>query len=139
MAPLIEVGAVPFIIGGGFDDEVVSTRGRVAFGGASLMLELDMMREASGDRTTRKIVLGIEEFATCQYRRGLLHDRMLLRTTSLAALGGVPGALEDMVVLRVARRNRELAEALVRRIDSALSERQYPGRSAAGLRAPSSA
>lgn len=130
--------AVPFTIGGSFDDDG-ATQGRVAFGGASLMLELDTLVGDEGDRTTRKVVIGVEEFATCRYRRGLLHDRILLRTSSLAALGGVPGALEDMVVLRVARRDRDAAAALVERLRVALEERRHPGRSNTGLRVVGSA
>ena len=110
------------MLGGSFEDDAPSTAGRVAFGGVSLMLELDTTRDCDGDRTTRKVLIGIEEFATCRYKRGLLHDRILLRTNSLAALGGVPGALEDMVVLRIARRDREQAEALVERLGTVLGE-----------------
>lgn len=107
---------------GSFEDEASATSGRVAFGGVSLMLELDTSRDADADRTTRKVLIGVEEFATCRYKRGLLHDRVMLRTIAPAALGGVPGALDGLVVLRVARRDRELAEALVRRLTAALAE-----------------
>jgi hypothetical protein len=114
--------SVPCMMGGSYEDDAPATVGRVAFGGVSLMLELDATRSSDGDRTTRKVLIGIEEFATCRYKRGLLHDRILLRTNSIAALGGVPGALEDMVVLRIARRDREQAEALVDRLSTALAE-----------------
>jgi hypothetical protein len=126
------VSSVAFTSGGGFDEGSSSTIGRVSFGGASLMLELDTSHgEDDGDRTTRKVLIGIEEFAAVRYKRGLLHDRILLRTASLAALGGVPGALEDMVVLRVARRDRGQAEALVGRLRHVLAEASRPPRSRA--------
>jgi hypothetical protein len=114
--------SVSFTIGGGFEEDAPQAAGRVAFGGVSLMLELDTIREHDADRTTRKVLIGIEEFVAVRYKRGLLHDRILLRTVSLGVLGGVPGSMDDMVVLRVARRDREQAEALVERLASALTD-----------------
>jgi hypothetical protein len=116
------VSSVAFTIGRGLENDLACTNGRVAFGGVSLMLELDAVREHDADRTTRKVLIGIEEFAAVRYKRGLMHDRILLRTQSMAALGGVPGALEDMVVLRIARRDREQAQALVDRLETSLVE-----------------
>ncbi len=100
-------------------EDVPSPRARVSFGGSTLTLEV----EANTNPAARKVVIGVEEFASCRFRRGILADRLHLRTQSLAALGGVPGAFQDVMVLRFAKRDRGDAESLAGRIVSAMSDR----------------
>lgn len=121
---------VPFTLGDALDDEA-AIRGRVSFGGASLTLEL--LVSGGDESSSRKVVIGVEEFAACRFRRGLLGDRLDLKTIALGALGGVPGARLDAMSLRFARRDREAAEALAGRLATMLPERA-PARPAAELR-----
>lgn len=116
--------AVPFTLGDDLDEEL-SVRGRVAFGGASLILELETASDGSELAAPRKVVILLEEFSACRFRRGLLGDRLHLRTSSLGALGGIPGASMDTVTLRFEKRDRDAAELLAERLNAVLSE-MYP-------------
>ena len=91
---------------------------RVSFGGASLMVEVERV-EADGP-AGRKIVIGVEEFASCRFRRGMLADRLHLRASSQVALGSVPGAYDDRLVLSFAKHDRTRAEHLAKRIADAM-------------------
>jgi hypothetical protein len=115
------VGPVPFSIGEGFDNES-SVHGRVSFGGASLTLEL-MRNHQPAELSSRKVVIGIEEFASVDFHRGLLGDRLHLRTAALGALGGVPGASLEAVTLKFSRKDRGDAEALAARLAHVVVDR----------------
>ena len=93
--------------------------GRVGFGGASLTLEIEAIR---GHGVWRKVVIGVEEFAQCRFRRGLLGARLHLHTVEEGALGGVPGVVDDSVTLQFARQDREAAAALADRLATAIAE-----------------
>lgn len=93
--------------------------GRVGFGGASLTLEIEALR---GRGVWRKVVIGVEEFAACRFRRGLLGARLHLRTAEEGALGGVPGVVDDSVTLQFDRKDREAAAALADRLATAIAE-----------------
>jgi hypothetical protein len=97
-------------------------RGRVCFGGASVVLELDRNSEASTASIERKVVIDIEEFAACSFRRGVLGARLQLWALDEGALGGVPGAADDGVLLQFARNDRDAAEALAQRVRTAIDE-----------------
>lgn len=101
----------------GFD-----VRGRVHFGGASVVLELERRSEASASAVDRKVVIDIEEFAACSFRRGVLGARLQLWALDEGALGGVPGAADDGVLLQFARIDRDAAEALAQRVRCAIDE-----------------
>jgi len=101
----------------GFD-----VRGRVHFGGASVVLELERRSDASVSAVDRKVVIDIEEFAACSFRRGVLGARLQLWALDEGALGGVPGAADDGVLLQFARIDRDAAEALAQRVRSAIDE-----------------
>lgn len=92
-------------------------RGRVGFGGAAVILEFDATRA-----TSRKVVIDIEEFASCTFRRGMLGARMQLWAADEGALGGVPGAADDGVLLQFARHDRDAAEALASRMRDAIDD-----------------
>ncbi|MBK8240426.1 MAG: hypothetical protein IPK74_33295 [Deltaproteobacteria bacterium] len=92
-------------------------RGRVGFGGAAVVLELDVQRSA-----TRKIVIDVEEFASCTFRRGMLGARMQLWALDEGALGGVPGASDEGVCLQFSRTDRDAAEALASRVRGAIDD-----------------
>ena len=113
---------VRFSIGDGLDDES-RLRGRLAFGGASVVLELHTDTTGTPLSAPRKVVIGVEEIAGCRYRRGLLSDRLHLRVASIAALGGVPGAYYDVVSLRFSKRDRATAEGLATRLRKSMVER----------------
>lgn len=100
----------------GFD-----VRGRVHFGGASVVLELERRTEAPA-AIERKVVIDIEEFAACSFRRGVLGARLQLWALDEGALGGVPGAADDGVLLQFSRNDRDAAEALALRVRSAIDE-----------------
>ncbi len=106
--------SVPFTVGDSAE-EAHQVRGRISLGAVSVTLELDSPRTDEGDER-RKVVIGVEEFAVCKFKRGLLSDRLDLRTFSLAALGGVPGAFQDVMTLRFSKRDRGDAEALADRL-----------------------
>ncbi len=98
--------------------EVLAVRGHVAFGGSALTLALDGdPRDAGIDR---KVVIGVDEFAWCRFRRGLLGARMVLRATEEGAFGGVPGASDDFVTLQFAREDRDAAADLADRLRAAI-------------------
>src|SRR5690606_23644729 len=105
----------------GFEDEPPPVQGRISFGGGSLTLEFDASPDTNAG--PRKVVIGISEFADVRYRRGLVGDRLALRAATWGALGGVPGASMDRVVLRFARRDRAAAEQLTARLEQVLAER----------------
>lgn len=106
--------SVPFTVGESVQ-EALQVRGRVSIGSVSLTLELEPPPAEPRDET-RKVVIGLEEFAGCKFRRGLLSDRLDLQTLSLAAFGGVPGAFQDGMTLRFSKRDRSDAEALAARL-----------------------
>jgi hypothetical protein len=116
------MSSVQFSIGDGLDDES-RIRGRLAFGGASVVLELHTDAKGTPLSIPRKVVIGVEEIAGCRYRRGLLTDRLHLRVASMAALGGVPGAYYDVVSLRFSKRDRSHAESLAARLRKTMVER----------------
>ena len=89
----------------------------VGFGGAAVVLELDVQRSA-----TRKIVIDVEEFASCTFRRGMLGARMPLWALDEGALGGVPGASDEGVCLQFSRTDRDAAEALASRVRGAIDD-----------------
>lgn len=97
-----------------------NVRGRVGFGGAVVVLEFDAM--VGPPAPARKVVIDVEEFAACTFRRGALGARMQLWSLDEGALGGVPGAAEDGVVLQFARPDRDAAEALARDVRTAIDE-----------------
>jgi hypothetical protein len=98
---------------------VTDVRGRVGFGGASVVLELDG-RGPKGAQ--RKVVIDVEEFVSCSFRRGMLGARMHLWALEEGALGGVPGAGHHGVTLQFARDDRDAAEALADRVNNAIGE-----------------
>src|SRR5690606_16421269 len=59
-------------------------------------------------------------------RRGLLGDRLQLRTASMGALGGIPGATMDTVTLHFDKAHRAAAENLSIRVSAAVSEHHAP-------------
>lgn len=97
-----------------------NVRGRVGFGGAAVVLEFDAMD--SPPAPARKVVIDVEEFAACTFRRGALGARMQLWSYDEGALGGVPGGSEDGVVLQFARPDRDAAEALARDVRTAIDD-----------------
>lgn len=99
---------------------VTDVRGRVGFGGASVVLELDGRGAARG--VERKVVIDVEEFVSCSFRRGMLGARMHLWALEEGALGGVPGAGHHGVTLQFARDDRDAAEALADRVNLAIGE-----------------
>jgi hypothetical protein len=115
------MSTVPFTVGDGMDDEVF-VRGRLGVGSASVTLVLETGVDGSELEAPRKVVIGVEEFAACQFRRGILSDRLHLRTSSLSALGGVPGAMQDAMTLRFDKRDRNAAEKLAGRLAHRLQD-----------------
>lgn len=103
--------------GGGFD-----VRGRVHFGGAAVVLELERRAPMATGVVERKVVIDVEEFAACSFRRGVLGARLQLWALDEGALGGVPGAADDGVLLQFARHDRDAAEELAQRVRSAIDE-----------------
>lgn len=99
-------------------DSALPSSARVSFGGASLMVEVEM-DEVDGP-AERKIVIGVEEFASCRFRRGMLADRLHLRAASQVALGSVPGAYDDRMVLSFSKQDRSRAEHMAQRIADAM-------------------
>ena len=118
----VGMAGVEFAIGDGLDEDLW-VRGRVAFGGASVVLELCTNGRGLPLACPRKVVIGVEEIAGCRYRRGLLADRLHVRVATMAALGGVPGAHYDVVTLRFSKRDRLEAERLALRIRRSMHER----------------
>jgi len=116
---------IPFTMGDDSDDEL-SIRGTVAFGGAALTLALETSADGNRLETVRKVVIGVEEFVSCCFRRGLLGDRLQLRTASMGALGGIPGASMDTVTLHFDKADRLAAENLAVRIGASVSENHPP-------------
>lgn len=119
------MSVIPFTMGDDHDDEL-SIRGRVAFGGASLTLELETSADGTPLEAPRKVVIGVEEFVGCWFRRGLLGDRLQLRTAFMGALGGIPGATMDTVTLHFDKSHRAAAENLSIRVSAAVSEHHAP-------------
>ena len=115
------MSTVPFTVGDGMDDEVF-VRGRLGVGSASVTLVLETGVDGAELEAPRKVVIGVEEFAACQFRRGILSDRLHLRTSSLSALGGVPGAMQDAMTLRFDKRDRNAAEKLAGRLAHRLQD-----------------
>lgn len=99
----------------------VDVRGTVRFGGAAVVLEFEGQAPAANG-IERKVVIDVEEFAACSFRRGVLGARMQLWAIDEGALGGVPGAADDGVLLQVARHDRDAAEALAQRVGCAIDE-----------------
>jgi hypothetical protein len=118
------MATVPFTVGDGMEDEMF-VRGRVCVGGGSVTLVLETGVDGSELESPRKVVIGVEEFAACQFRRGILADRLHLRTSSLSALGGVPGAMQDAMTLRFDKRDRLAAEKLAGRLSTRLHEKSF--------------
>ena len=116
----METQSVPFTVGEELG-ESLTVRGRVSFGGGSVTFELPTPPEVGDASVPRKVVMGVEEFAACKFRRGLLGDRLELKTASHAGFGGVPGAFQDAMTLRVSKRDRLEAEALADRLATRLS------------------
>ncbi len=96
-------------------------RGRVRFGGAAVVLEFEGEGVAPLG-VERKVVIDVEEFAACSFRRGVLGARLQLWALDEGALGGVPGAADDGVLLQFARHDRDAAEALAQRVRHAIDE-----------------
>lgn len=93
-------------------------RGHVGFGGSALTLALERTPQDAG--IDRKVVIDVDEFAWCRFRRGLLGARMVLRATEEGAFGGVPGASDDVVTLQFAREDRDAAADLADRLRAAI-------------------
>lgn len=113
--------AIPFTMGDELDDEL-AVRGRIAFGGGSVTLEIETSTDGQRLSPTRKVIIDVVEFAACRFRRGLLGDRILLRTANMGALGGIPGASLDAVTLRFDRCDREAAADLAERLHTTVRE-----------------
>lgn len=112
---------VPCTLGdGGQRDATV--HGHISLGGASVMLEIENGSDGYALAARRKVVIGIDEFSTCRFRKGILADRLHLRTSSMFALGGVPGAFEDAIVLCFNKRDRAAAQALAGELREKLDE-----------------
>ena len=116
------MSTVPFTVGDGMDDETF-LRGRFGVGGGSVTLVLETSVDGAELESPRKVVIGVEEFSACQFRRGILADRLHLRTSSLSALGGVPGAMQDAMTLRFDKRDRPAAEKLAGRLATRLNDK----------------
>ena len=116
------MAAIPFTCGDGVDEELF-VRGRVAVGNSSVTLELETSMDGAELEAPRKVVIGVEEFSACRFRKGILADRLHLRTSSLSALGGVPGAIQDGMTLRFDKRDRSAAQQLAGRLAGRLLER----------------
>ena len=112
---------VPCTIGDGSQQDA-AVRGHISLGGASVMLEIENGSDGHMLAASRKVVIGIDEFSTCRFRKGILADRLHLRTLSMFALGGVPGAYEDAIVLRFNKRDRAAAQALAGQLREKLQE-----------------
>jgi hypothetical protein len=110
--------AVDFTIVDPFGEQE-DVRGRVGFGGASVILEIEALK---GKGVWRKVVIGVEEFSLCRFRRGILGARLSLRTADEGALGGVPGVVDDSVTLQFARHDRQAAAALADRLATAIAD-----------------
>ncbi len=100
--------------GAGYD-----VHGRVQFGGAAVVLEFEA---PSVSAIERKVVIDVEEFAACSFRRGVLGARLQLWALDEGALGGVPGAADDGVLLQFGRHDRDAAEALAERVRTAIDD-----------------
>ncbi len=103
--------------GDGFD-----VRGVVRFGGAAVVLEFERRAPEPTGVVESKVVIDVEEFAACSFRRGMLGARLQLWALEEGALGGVPGAADDGVLLQFARHDRDAAEALAARVRTAIDE-----------------
>jgi hypothetical protein len=99
---------------------VTDVRGRVGFGGAAVVLQLDPRHTTTG--VERKVVIDVEEFVSCSFRRGMLGARIHLWALEEGALGGVPGAGQHGVTLQFARDDRDAAEQLADRVNLAIGE-----------------
>jgi hypothetical protein len=107
--------AVPFTLADALDEPTCES-GVAMFGGAALTLEF----AAAG--ATRRVVIGVEDFAACKFRRGLFGARLHLHAAGPGALGSVPGAAGDVVALQFAREWREQAADLADRLSVAIAE-----------------
>jgi hypothetical protein len=116
------MATVPFTVGDGMEDDLM-VRGRVGVGGASVTLVVETGIDGAELESPRKVVIGVEEFSACQFRRGILADRLHLRTSSLSALGGVPGAMQDAMTLRFDKRDRLAAEKLAGRLATRVNDK----------------
>jgi hypothetical protein len=61
--------------------------------------------------------IDLTDLESVRYRRGLLKDRLTLRTHPLDALSGIPGVSKGELCLHFARKDRAALDVLLDRLD----------------------
>lgn len=101
---------------------VYDLRGLLRAEGDDLLLDVRAVgTRGEGEVTTHRIPLAL--VSSVDFVRGWLGTRLEIRPRMLAAFDGVPGVTDDVLVLRVARRDRALASQWATALSFALLER----------------
>ena len=72
----------------------------------------------------REVQIAIDDLHVLELRKGWLRTRLFIRTRRMTAVTRIPGNRAGVIELRVAREDRQIAEALVSLVMLKLSERE---------------
>ena len=128
---MTEVTSVPFTIDPELSDirkGWLSIRGvlRMEPGGIVLEYRTSFATLERSEVSQRSISL--DDLTRVDYRRGIFAAKLTLQANSLAVFDGMPGSLEDRLVLSISRRDRPAGKAIGWQLGAALENRKLPRR-----------
>jgi len=68
--------------------------------------------------------ISLDDLTRVDYRRGIFGAKVILQAKSLAVFDGMPGSLENRLVLSIARRDRPVAKAIGWQLGTMLENRK---------------
>lgn len=101
---------------------VYGASGLVRSDGADLVIETRPIT-ASGEGEVETYRLALDDVSDVELKAGWTRTRLVLRPRRLTAVEGLPGVSDGHLVLKVARRNRDLASRWATALSLALAER----------------
>ena len=108
--------SVPFATGdvhGGFSEG----RGAIRVDGDEVVIEVQVKVFGMFDQSARTFRFELTDLEEVRHKRGILGDKLTIRTRPMGLIGDVPGATEGALLLKFKRRNRRDVDALLDRLD----------------------
>jgi len=108
--------SVPFKVSevdGGFSE----VHGSAYVEGAVLVLDVEKAFLGHFMRKSTLFRIELTDLDTIRYKKGLLNDRLEIRTRPMERLARIPGVAKGTLSLLVSRKNRNLLNVLLDRLD----------------------
>jgi hypothetical protein len=108
--------SIPFATGdvhGGFSEG----RGTICIDGDEVVLELQVKFLSLFERAAETHRFELTDLEEVRHQRGLLNDKLTIRTNPMDIVSSLPGAANGALALKVKRRHRADVDRLIDRLD----------------------